>query len=160
MTQSGQKPQRAPFTIPLAKGPVAPWADRAVALLFVVITIVCLVGLWSTDPDTKGYDTHVQLGMEPCSWPRIHGVPCPTCGCTTAASHVVHGHVIQGFVTQPFGAAVAIVGLLLGLHGLYCLLWRRSFADLLVRVKFAQILGLGVLLLLGSWYYKYLVFQP
>lgn len=159
MTRSGPSP-RTPFTIPLAQGPVAPWADRAVALLFVVITIVCLVGLWRTDPSTKGYDTHVQFGMQPCSWPRLYGVPCPTCGCTTAACLVVHGQWILGFVTQPFGAAVAIVGFLLGLHGLYCLLFRRSFADLLVRVKFAPILFGGLLLMLAAWYYKYLVFQP
>ena len=139
---------------------MAPWADRTAALLFVVVTAVCLVGLWRTDADGKGYDTHVQLGMAPCSWPVLYGVPCPTCGCTTAASHVVHGHVIDGFVTQPFGAAVAIVGSLLGLHGLFCLLFRRSFADLLVRVKFPPILFAGLLLLLASWYYKYLVFQP
>ena len=58
MTRSGPSP-RTPFTIPLAQGPVAPWADRAVALLFVVITIVCVVGLDREPQAHVFYDTHV-----------------------------------------------------------------------------------------------------
>ena len=151
---------RVPLTISIDDGPVAPWVDRTVAFVVLGIAATVVTALARVTPDVRGHGTHEQLGMSACSFPTNYGIPCPTCGCTTAACLVVHGQWILGFVTQPFGAAVAIVGFLLGLHGLYCLLFRRSFADLLVRVKFAPILFGGLLLMLAAWYYKYLVFQP
>lgn len=151
---------RAPFTIPLAQGPVAPWLDRTAAAVFAAMAIGAFVLLWPTQPAAKGYDTHVQLGLQPCGWPDLYGIPCPTCGCTTAASHVVHGELLQAFVAQPFGAALAIGGLLLGAHGLLCLLRGRSFVDLLVRLPFWRILTGGFVLALLAWYYKYLVWHP
>jgi len=160
MNSAGQPPTRTPFTIPLAQGPVGPWLDRGMAALFAGLAVSAFATLWPTVPATKGYDTHVQLGLEACGWPRIYGIPCPSCGCTTAASHVVHGHFVDAFVTQPFGAALAIAGLLLGAHGLYCLLRRRSFVDLLVRLPFWRILFAAVVTMLLAWYYKFLVFVP
>ncbi|MCR9246424.1 MAG: DUF2752 domain-containing protein [bacterium] len=115
--------------------------------------------LWPLEADGRGFDTHTQLGMDPCGWPAAHGIPCPTCGCTTAATHVVHGSLVQAFVTQPFGATIAIVGLLLGLHAALCLVRGRSFVDLVVRIHFARWVVGGVLLLLLSWGYKYLTFD-
>lgn len=150
-------PPRIPWTIPLAQGPVRPAIDRAFAAVFALAALAAIVVLARVAPDPRGFDTHTQLGLEPCGWPRAYGVPCPTCGCTTAACQVVHGHVFQAFAVQPFGAGIALLGLALGAHGLYCLLRGRSFVDLLVRVPF----GLGVLamvaLFFGGWLYKYLV---
>lgn len=158
MTEQGDRAARIPFTIPLAEGPVGPWLDRAVAALCLALGAAGFVVLWGTTPSAKGFDTHVQIGMAPCGWPQVYGVPCPTCGCTTAASHVVHGEFVQAFVVQPFGALLTIVGLLLSLHAARCLLLRRSFVDLLVRVPFGRILAGGFVFLLASWYYKYLTF--
>lgn len=159
MTEQGARRARIPFTIPLAAGPVGPWLDRGVAALCLSLGIVAGVVLWGTTPSPQGYDTHVQLGLAPCGWPQVYGVPCPTCGCTTAASHVVHGEFVQAFVVQPFGALLAIVGLLLSLHAARCLLQQRSFVDLLVRLPLGRILGGAVVFLLAAWYYKYLVFS-
>lgn len=160
MTARGATAARTPFTIPLAEGPVAPWLDRSAALLCALLAVAGFVVLWGTTPSAKGFDTHVQFGMAPCGWPQVYGVPCPTCGCTTAASHVVHGQLLAAFVVQPFGALLTIVGLLLGAHALRCLLGRRSFVDLLVRLHLGRILTGAFVFLLASWYYKYLVFSP
>jgi hypothetical protein len=158
MTAPGERRARIPFTIPLASGPVGPWLDRAVAVLCFALGVAGFLALWGTTPSAKGFDTHVQFGMAPCGWPQVYGVPCPTCGCTTAASHVVHGEILQAFVAQPFGASLTIVGLLLALHAARCLVQRRSFVDLLVRVPLGRILGGAFVFLLAAWYYKYLVF--
>lgn len=148
----------APWTVPLAAGPVSPWADRIIAGLFVTAATAALVVLVPLEPDAKGYDTHTQLGLQPCGWPVVHGMPCPTCGCTTAACHLVHGSFVDAFVTQPFGAALALVGLLLGAHALYCLLRRHSFVDLWLRMPFAKVVIALVVLFFVGWGYKYATF--
>lgn len=151
---------RAPFVIPLAAGPVAPWLDRLVASLVAGLGVASVLLLWGTEPAAAGHGTHEQLGLSPCSWPRVHGGPCPTCGCTTAASLVIHGRLVAAVAVQPFGAVVAIAGLGLALHALACLLRGWSFVDLLVRLPLPR-LGLGaVLLCLAAWLYTWTTFVP
>jgi len=151
---------RAPLTIPLAEGPVAAWIDRAAALAVAGVVGTAVVVMACVHPDARGIGTHEQFGLEPCGWPVAYGIPCPTCGCTTAACHLVHGHLFTAFQVQPFGALSMLVSMLLGLHALLCL-WRGwSFADLLVRLPVWRLFGAGFLLLLLSWGYLCLYFQP
>jgi hypothetical protein len=147
-------------TIPVRDGPRPPWLDRAVAAMVVAIAAPCTVLLLRATPDPRGYDTHVQLGLPSCSWPRMYGIPCPTCGATTAACYVVHGHPIAALIAHPFGAAVAAGGLLLAAAALGCLLRGRSFLDLLRQLPLGRLLIGAVVLLLLSWLYKYLAFTP
>ena len=149
-----------PWTIPIAAGPVPAWLDRAAAVTVAALATTACVFLIRIAPAAKGYDTHVQLGMEPCGWPRTLGIPCPTCGCTTAACHLVHGEPLAAFAAQPFGALLALAGLLAGAHALFCLVARRSFVDLLVRLPFWTIVFGGFVLMLLGWLYKYLTFVP
>ncbi len=151
---------RPPFTIPITEGPVGPWKDRVAAgvVAAAAITVTCLLA--SVSPDPRGIGTHERLGMTECGWPLHYGIPCPTCGCTTAACLVVHGRPFAAFATQPFGAAVAIVGLLIGAHALLCLVRARSFADLLVRLPLRRLLLVALAGLLLGWWYKYLTFVP
>jgi hypothetical protein len=58
-------------------------------------------------PDPRGFGTHEQLGLTPCSFYRWTGRMCPTCGATTAWAHLLDGN----------GAAAAranLVGTMLG----------------------------------------------
>ena len=160
MSNDGAPPVRAPWTIPLAAAPVPVWMDRAAAATVASVATTLFVLLIRMEPSAKGYDTHVQLGMEPCGWPRAYRIPCPTCGCTTAACHLAHGNVLQAFVAQPFGALLMLVLLLAGAHATYCLVARRSFVDLLVRLPFWSITFGAIVLMLLAWLYKYLVFVP
>lgn len=147
---------RVPFTVPVAEGPLSPKFDRVLAALVGGAASVCFGLLVRLSPDARGHGTHEQLGWDACSWPVVYGIPCPTCGCTTAACLLVHGRIVQAFVTQPFGAAFAALGILVGVHAILCLLRGRSFADVLVRWPFWRIVGGGFLLLLASWLYTWL----
>lgn len=133
--------------------------DRVLAVVVAVTSIAIAIALWQVKPDARGHGTHEQLGMEECGWPKVYGIPCPTCGCTTAATQIVHGDWLSAFVTQPFGAALALMGLLAGLHALLCLVRVRSFADMLIRLPFWKIVFWMFVLLLLSWGYKYLVWE-
>jgi hypothetical protein len=146
----------AAFTIPITDGPVRPWVDRSLAGAVAIAASVTFAMLVRIRPDERGHGTHEQLGWAPCGWPITYGIPCPTCGCTTAACLLVHGRIVAAFVTQPFGAAVTAFGLLLGTHAMLCLLRGRSFADLLVRLPFWRIVLGGIALLLAAWGYTWL----
>jgi len=42
-------------------------------------------------PDPRGYGTHQQFGLPPCTFRLLSGVPCPSCGTTTSFAHFVRG---------------------------------------------------------------------
>jgi len=80
---------------------------------FFVCAAMLTIGRFLT-PSAEGLGTHQQLGMLPCGSMKAFGIPCPTCGCTTAVSHVAHFNFVSAFLTQPFGA---VLGLFAGAAG-------------------------------------------
>lgn len=43
------------------------------------------------EPDARGYGTHQQLGLPPCSFRMLLSLPCPSCGGTTCFALFVRG---------------------------------------------------------------------
>lgn len=118
---------------------------------------VLAVGLW-LNPNAAGLGTHTQLGLGPCPFYLRYGIPCPTCGYTTAVSHVAHGQWISAILTQPAGAVVGfmLVGaLLLGLAALVTGRWYGP-GLLWLGWRLERIIILATVLFLGSWLYKVL----
>jgi hypothetical protein len=60
----------------------------AVAGMCVLLLLVTARGL---EPDPRGFGTHEQLGLTPCSFYRWTGRVCPTCGATTAWAYALRG---------------------------------------------------------------------
>jgi len=94
------------------------------------------------------------LGMPPCSFVLTTGLPCPTCGMTTAFSFVMHGRPWSAFKAQPAGAllCIATVGLLAA--SVYAAVTGRIVSvnwDRLGPVRLA--LGAALLLML-AWGFK------
>jgi hypothetical protein len=58
------------------------------------------------EPSAYGHSTHTQLGLSPCTFFAITGVPCPMCGATTTFALMADGRVLDGFVNQPFAAVL------------------------------------------------------
>lgn len=67
-------------------------------------------------PDPRGYGTHQQLGLGECSFFRAWQIGCPSCGMTTAWSHLMRGEI---------GAAAGanVAGLVLGILALLAIPW-------------------------------------
>ena len=59
-------------------------------------------------PNDSGIGTHTQLGLGDCAAPRVWGIPCPTCGITTAFVHAARGHVLTALIVQPVGFLLAV----------------------------------------------------
>ena len=88
-------------------------------LLSTALVMVVLLARW-LEPDPSGVGTHEQLGLAPCTFHWVLGLPCPFCGMTTAFSHLAHGHVVTAFVVQPAGALFFIGVLVAIAAGMAC----------------------------------------
>ncbi len=63
-------------------------------------------------PDPSGMGTHKQLGLPACSFVFSTGLPCPTCGMTTAYAWMMHGHPVRAVLAQPLGAVLSFATIL------------------------------------------------
>ena len=89
---------------------------RLLAALLGLGLLVLLVVASRLTPDPRGFGTHEQLGLTPCSFYRWTGWRCPTCGATTAWAHLADGQ---------FAAAVRthVAGTILGCLAVVAVPW-------------------------------------
>ena len=76
--------------------------------------LLLLVTAWNLPPDPRGFGTHEQLGLAPCTFYRITGRLCPTCGATTAWAFALRGEIARAMAcnlaaTIFCGAAIVAV---------------------------------------------------
>lgn len=76
-------------------------------------------------PDPRGYGTHQQLRMAPCGMLIAFGIPCPTCGMTTAYAHTVRGNWLRALYAQPAGFVFALATIVCGTGSLWSLVTGR-----------------------------------
>ena len=75
----------------------AVWAVSTLGL-----TVVLVLAAW-LEPDPRGLGTHTQLGLPPCGFLWLTGLPCPGCGLTTSFALMAAGEWLRAFRTQPLG---------------------------------------------------------
>jgi hypothetical protein len=109
-----------------------------------------------TTPATSGTGTHEQLGLAPCRFRELFGFRCPGCGVTTAVSHFAHGEPGLALATQPLGAILAAVALLLPLVATWRTLRGADLAADVVRLSRPRFVIAAGILVVGSWVYKLL----
>lgn len=125
-------------------GAVNPKARLGHLLILVAVLIFWGLGLYLV-PDPKGYGTHQQLGLPPCTLYYLTGRPCPSCGLTTSVSALLHGNFALAWRANPFGLAIVAFSAGLFLNSLMALVVRRS-----VRMK-PSLVSWGVALFLLGW---------
>lgn len=67
----------------------------------------------SVSPDPRGYGTHHQFGLPPCTFRMLSGYPCPGCGMTTSFSHFIRGDFAASARANLAGLVLASVCALL-----------------------------------------------
>lgn len=80
------------------------------ALLALALAVPLGLAVWLT-PDRSGSGTHEQLGLPPCSFKVLVGVPCPSCGMTTAWAHTLHGEVVGALRSNVGGTLLCLADL-------------------------------------------------
>ena len=136
---------------------VAPWWQRLLAGAVAGAGLALLVVAQGLTPDASGLGTHHQLGLEACGFLKYTGLPCATCGMTTAVSHAAHGQLLAAAVAQPAGAAFALAVAAAVLVAGYAAVTGMATGPVLRWVwrptTMWVVLGLGAL----AWGYKVLV---
>jgi hypothetical protein len=77
--------------------------ERAAWVLIALASWPILVVAAWLRPDARGFGTHQQLGLPPCAFSAVTGVPCPGCGLTTSFAHMAHGHIVAAFGAHLMG---------------------------------------------------------
>ncbi|MBI4615507.1 MAG: DUF2752 domain-containing protein [Planctomycetes bacterium] len=126
-------------------------------MVLAVFTAYVLYVSWTLDPDPRGYGTHERLGLAPCSFKAWTGVPCLTCGMTTAFAHMAHFQLLDAFAVQPAGAVFFVMAVLYVPAGLWAAARGRSLFALLDRLDLRRHVLPFLALLLGAWVYTILV---
>lgn len=78
------------------------------------------------EPSPRGYGTHQQLGLPPCSIQLLFAVPCPSCGMTTSFSWFVRGEILQSANANLAGLYLATLCLLMIPSTLAISFWNLS----------------------------------
>jgi hypothetical protein len=80
------------------------------ALGFVLIGLLVIARVLTPSPADLG--THQQLGLPPCTFRVLFGLPCPTCGMTTAWAYLVRGEALAALHANCGGMLLALLAVL------------------------------------------------
>lgn len=84
------------------------WPWRLGMLLIGGGMIGLLVTAALLSPDSRGFGTHEQLGLLPCSAQLLWGLRCPACGMTTSWTRLLHGDVLGALAANVGGVLLAV----------------------------------------------------
>jgi len=140
------------------ESPVAAnWRGRAWAAGVAAAALgVLLVAAW-LQPAGSGVGTHEQLGLPPCGWYQRTGMPCLTCGVTTAMAWAADGHLGRAFVVQPAGAVLALGLAVTVLLAGYAAVRGADLSGLVRGLVRGRVLLAALILVIGAWAYKIIV---
>jgi hypothetical protein len=96
------------FRRPYAREPLG-WRIRC-SLLVAAAGLGGLLLLASRlEPDPRGFGTHIQLGLRPCTFLTVTGWLCPTCGMTTSFAWLTRGRIDRSWQANPAGCLYALL---------------------------------------------------
>jgi hypothetical protein len=134
--------------------PRRPIRARLAAAIWLAVTIMILGAAASVTPDESGLGSHRQLGLAPCTLPVLLGVPCPTCGMTTAFAHTVRGEFLPAFHTQPAGFLLAILCAVAGIAAGWSLVTGQYLRINWYRIRAGWVAIVAIAIILSAWGYK------
>ena len=125
-------------------------------LLFIGAAFIAVVAS-NLEPSPDGVGTHLQLGLSSCVMLDKSTLPCPACGWTTSFALVGDARFSDAIITQPFGAFLAVITIvLMVVAACEALKPRDCWALFHARFKGRETQGLGLLFvaMIGAWAYK------
>lgn len=141
-------------TAPIAGPPRASAAQRALAIAFAAVIALVLGTGASLAPAVEGMGTHKQLGLPSCGWIASSNTPCPTCGMTTAFTHLAHGNPLGALRAQPMGALGALLAAATFWGCLHVALTGTRIAPPALRLLSPRVMWIIGGLWAASWIYK------
>lgn len=144
MMQSGQQLIRSKFFCRASSG------QRIIAAA-IALTVAAFFGIFAL-----GGRYNIDMGrfLGYCGFKQRTGLPCPTCGMTTATLAFAQGRVIEAFYTQPacallcsVAAAAAFVVLIVAVSGVYFRFIERFFTQ----IKLKYIILALIIIVAAGW---------
>ncbi|HEU0175376.1 MAG TPA: DUF2752 domain-containing protein [Blastocatellia bacterium] len=129
-------------------------SDQAKYIALGLASSLCLITARLLQPSPRGVGTHEQLGLPPCVFLRLTGIPCPSCGLTTCFAHAARLNFYEAFVAQPFGLIIFCLTALSVPLSLYLIYSRVPWSRLFYSTKFNRAMYVMIVLYLLSWLYK------
>lgn len=125
--------------------------DRVLWLCSAVTIALVAIAARAITPDARGVGTHTQLGLPPCGFLALTGLPCPACGLTTCFAHLARGEVAAAWHCHPLGV---LLFALLAASLPWCV-WagvrKRAFFETLARMQVARLCAVYACALLAQW---------
>ncbi len=126
---------------------------RFVATGLCFCSLALLIVSAELHPNPNGSGTHEQLGLPPCGFKTATGLPCATCGMTTAFSYAAHGRIVDAFIVQPAGAVLAVTCAMLALVTGYAAVRNTSLDLWWQLVRHPYTVTTGIFVILTAWAY-------
>ena len=74
----------------------------ALGLTALFVVAACL-NPYFADGSARRMETHRELGLPECTFKRITGLPCPSCGMTTSFALTIRGDLVNGVQANSVG---------------------------------------------------------
>src|SRR5579875_2934793 len=125
-TTSSREPQAVLEVVPGLRG----WVRGSLLGLALALLGVFAVAAWlnpyNADGSPRTLATHQQLGLPPCNFYFVTGLPCPACGMTTSFALLIHGDLRNSLRANAVGTLLAGFCLLLIPWCLASAIWQRT----------------------------------
>lgn len=102
-------------------------------------------------PAPSGLGTHQGLGLPPCAFLAATGIPCPSCGLTTAFAALAHGDLGLAARANPVGILLFALAVLLVPTGLWLSSRGIGLRQVFFHRWFDRVALALVAVWLGSW---------
>jgi hypothetical protein len=149
LTRSEQLEKPVPV-IPVLRG----WVRCALVVIAVFLTGIFTIAL-SLNPYRDGkvwtHGTHEQLGLPECSFLRVTGRPCPSCGMTTSFALLVRGDLWNSLRANCAGTILALCCLAVIPWGLWCALRGRLYVIHSIEWALSRLVVLFLVVMLVRW---------
>jgi hypothetical protein len=108
-----------------------PWMRRGLAMVALASMTILGVAAWLHPYDEEGrpllMETHRQLGLPPCTFKLVTGMPCPSCGMTTSFALMMHGDLLASMRANAVGTILTVLCMLAIPWSLLCACKGRLF---------------------------------
>lgn len=133
-------------------GAVGAWsAHRWCWLALALVALAVLAIARALEPHPDGVGTHRALGIAPCMFLEWFGLPCPTCGMTTAFAHLARGQLSASLAAHPLGIPLFMLTALTPLVALRHAVRDESLLTVVERLRLDRAALALALVLLATW---------